>query len=169
MIAGAMLDLVRTSLHTAITSPKGDTFFPVRLPKDLARRLNFMFGEPLCSAQELERRRSAQAKLEELRASKAPSAPVAREAAPVMVYFEQDRNARMLGRMKEMLDAKAIRYTLLDVAGDATTKDFVMREAKVKEDELPVVFVGGSPIGGYNELVDADVSGRLQKALYPSS
>jgi hypothetical protein len=82
-----------------------------------------------------------------------------------MVYFERERNARMVGRIREMLEAKAIVHTMLDVAGDEVTKDFVMREARVKEDELPVVFIAGSPVGGYNELVDWDVSGRLAKAL----
>jgi endonuclease V-like protein UPF0215 family len=64
-----------------------------------------------------------------------------------------------------VLDAKGVKYTLLDVAGDATTRDFVKREAQVKDDDLPVVFVASTVIGGYNELVDADVSGKLAKAL----
>lgn len=165
-----MIDLVRTSLHRAITTPIGDGFFPVRVPKDLARRFNVLLGEPICSREELERRRAGRAKLEELRKSGGRSAsPCAAAAptlqAPVMVYFEKDRNARMLGRIQEMLDAKKIAYTLLDVAGDATTKDFVLREAKCKDDDLPIVFVASAPVGGYNELVDWDVSGRLAKAL----
>lgn len=165
-----MLDLVRTSIHRAITTPTGDRFSPVRVPKDLARRFNALLGDPICSKEELERRRAGRAKLEELKRTggKAPSSaasatPVVQ--APVMIYFEKDRNARMLGRVKEMLDAKQIKYTLLDIADDATTKDFVLREAKCKDDDLPVVFVASTPVGGYNELVDWDVSGRLAKAL----
>ena len=166
-----MLDLVRTSIHRAITTPLGDRFLPVRVPKDLARRVNAMFGDPICSQQELERRRAGRAKLEELKNNGGKPAPgqeatVAKEQAPVMIYFEKDRNARLLGRMKELLDAKGVKYTLLDIAGDATTRDFVMREAKVKDDDLPVVFVATTPVGGYNELVDWDVSGKLAKALY---
>ena len=82
-----------------------------------------------------------------------------------MIYVEKDRNARMFGRIKEMLDAKSITYTILDVTDDAATKSFVLREAKCKEDDLPVVFIGGTAVGGYNELVDFEVSGRLKKAL----
>ena len=163
-----MIDLVRTSLHRAITTPAGDRFFPLRVPKDLARRVNAMLGDPICSREELERRRAGRAKLEVLKKTggKSPSAsPAPAVQAPVMVYFEKDRNARLLGRMKEMLDAKKIAYTLLDVADDATTKDFVLREAKCKADELPVVFVASTPVGGYNELVEWDVSGRLANAL----
>ncbi|MBX3227848.1 MAG: hypothetical protein KIT84_22830 [Labilithrix sp.] len=164
-----MLDLVRTSLHKAITSPVGEGFLPVRLPKEIARRMNALLGDPICSQEELDRRRAGLAKLEELKRNGGKpaggSAPIAKAQAPVMVYFEKDRNARMLGRIQEMLDAKAVKYTLLDIAGDATTRDFVMREAKCKDDDLPVVFVASSPVGGYNDLVDWDVSGKLAKAL----
>jgi glutaredoxin len=164
-----MLDFVRTGLHRAITTPAGDTFLPIRLPKDIARRVNAMLGDPICSRAELDRRRAGRAKLEELKRNGGKpvegSKPVEQAQAPVMIYFEKDRNARMLGRMQEMLDAKGVKYTLLDIGGDATTRDFVMREAKVKDDDLPVVFVASSPVGGYNELVDWDVSGKLAKAL----
>jgi hypothetical protein len=36
----------------------------------------------------------------------------------------------------------------------------------VKEDELPVVFVAGTPVGGYNELTEWDVAGKLAKAVF---
>jgi hypothetical protein len=167
-----MLDIVRTSLHQAIHTPLGDRFLPVRLPKDLARRVNRMLGEPLCSKDELTRRRAGRAKLEALKngvragdPEATPAVPLATTQAPVMVYFEKERNVRLLGRIQEALDAKSIKYTLLDVNGDQVTKDFVMREAKCKEDDLPVVFIAGAPVGGYNELVDWDVSGRLARAL----
>ncbi|HVH45996.1 MAG TPA: hypothetical protein VM925_26790 [Labilithrix sp.] len=165
-----MLDIVRTSLHRAITTPTGDQFLPVRVPKDLARRFNVLLGAPLCSAAELERRRAGRAKLEELKksgktAGASSASAAAAVQAPVMVYFEKDRNTRMLGRIQETLDAKGIKYTLLDVAGDTVTRDFVLREAKCKDDDLPIVFVASAPVGGYNALVDWDVSGRLAKAL----
>ena len=163
-----MLDLVRTSIHRVLTTPVGDKFLPVRLPKDMARRVNALFGDPICSQAELERRRAGRATLEELAKNggkPAVAAPVEKVQAPVIVYFEKDRNARMLGRIKEVLDAKNVKYTLLDVAGDDTARGFVMREAKVKDDDLPIVFVATTPVGGYNELVDWDVSGKLAKAL----
>jgi glutaredoxin len=181
-----MLDIVRTSLHRAITTPFGDRFLAVRLSKDLARRMNAMLGEPLCSEAELQRRRAGRARLEELKElrktggrasgdsaargdsdasadSAASAAPAVQ--APVMIYFEKDRNVRMLRRIQELLDAKSIRYTLLDVTDDETTKDFVLREAKCHLDDLPIVFVATTAVGGYNALVDWDVSGRLAKAL----
>ena len=54
---------------------------------------------------------------------------------------------------------------MLDLAGDQATKEFVMLQSKCKEDELPIVFIGGVAVGGYNDLVDWEVSGRLAKAI----
>lgn len=166
-----MFDLVRSSLHRVITTPAGDRFLPVRLPKDLARRVNAVLGEPIASREEIARRRAARAKLAELADAAARGVSTAasaapREAAPVMIYFEKDRNQRMLERIKDALEARGIAFTALDVAGDETTKDYVMREARVKDDELPVVFIAGTPVGGYAEVVEWDVSGRLTTAVW---
>lgn len=167
-----MLDFVRTSLHRAITTKAGDALLPIRLPKDVARRVNALLGEPLCSPGELARRRTAAARLEQLKngapgVSGLPRSSERPLAAPVVIYFEGDRNARLLGRIQETLEARNIPFSLMDVAGDQATMAFVLREARCKEDELPVVFVAGTAVGGWNELVDWDVSGRLAKAVYP--
>jgi glutaredoxin len=94
----------------------------------------------------------------------APSKP--REPAPVMVYLEKDRNQRLIERVRELLSSKQIPFRELDVSGDAATLAFVVREAKCEDDDLPIVFVGGTPIGGFNELMDWDVSGRLKTAVF---
>jgi hypothetical protein len=160
-----MLDPIRTGLHALITTPVGDGFAPVRVPKFFARRMNMFFGHPLCSAEELGRRRAARKRLDELRASSVMQA-IAREPAPVIVYFEKDRNARLLSRIEEALQAKKIAFTKLDVAGDEATMQFVTRTAKCEEDDLPIVFVASTPVGGYEELVAWDVSGELAKAVF---
>ena len=77
-----------------------------------------------------------------------------REPAPVVMYFEKDRNQRLIERTRELLNAKQIPFTALDVSGDPATLAFVMREAACEDDDLPVVFVAGAPVGGFNELVD---------------
>lgn len=169
-----MLDFVRISLHRAITSTSGDALLPIPLPRDVARRVNALLGEPLCSEGELARRRTAAARLEQLKkaapgASGLPKSSERPLAAPVVVYFEGDRNARLLGRIQETLDARNMPFSLMDVAGDQATMAFVLREARCKEDDLPVVFVAGTAVGGWNELVDWDVSGKLAKAVYPST
>ncbi len=162
-------DLLRTTLHRAITTPALDRVAAIRIPKSLARRLNVTLGQPLCSKEQLETRRAAEARLRSLRERRGVAAESSQPrpvAAPVMVYFEKDRGTRELARVEDLLKAKSIAYQLLDVAGDEATMTFVTRAANCKDDDLPVVFVAGAPIGGYKALVDADVSGALAKAIY---
>jgi len=52
------------------------------------------------------------------------------------------------------------------VTGDEAALEFVMREASCEKDELPIVFVGAAAVGGFRELVEADVSGELRRALF---
>ena len=85
-----------------------------------------------------------------------------------MVYFEKDRNQRLIERVRELLESKQIPFRALDVSGDAATLAFVVREAKCEDDDLPIVFVGGTVVGGFNELVDWDVSGKLKTAVFGS-
>ena len=123
-----MLDPLRTGLHKIITTPVGDGFLPLRVPKVIARRVNMFLGSPLCSPEELDKRRAAQKRLQELRAS-GTAQPIAREPAPVTVYFEKDRNQRMMDRIEEALHARKIAFTKLDVSGDEATMDFITRTA----------------------------------------
>ena len=137
---------------------------PIRLPKQVAKGLNELLGEPICSAETLEKRRAEEkARIERLLR---PVTSARREPAPVIVYFEKDRNARELTRIGEVLAAQKITPKLLDVSGDEATIEFVTREAKCERDELPVVFVGGSAVGGFRELVAFDTSGELKKAVF---
>jgi hypothetical protein len=163
-----MLTLVRSTLHRVISTPRGDSLAPVRIPKDLARRLNVALGSPLAPTEELAKRDRARAKLADLRARGSKGERTQRDAAPVLVYFEKDRNVRELVRIEELLAAKAIAWKRLDVAGDDATIDFVMLQAKCERDDLPVVFVADRAIGGYEALVRSDVSGELAKLLHPS-
>ena len=89
----------------------------------------------------------------------------AREAAPILVYFEKDRNVRQLTRVEELLGAKGYVWKRLDVAGDEATLDFVLREAGCERDDLPIVYVASRMIGTLDALVRADVSGELATAI----
>ncbi len=161
-----MLDLVRNALYRAMTTPRGDSIAAVRLPKDLARRLNATLGNPLAPREELARRAQARARLADSRARGGRQEPTRAPAAPVLVYFEKDRNARELGRIEELLASKSIAYRKLDVAGDESTLDFVLLKSKRERDQLPVVFVADAAIGGYEALVRADVSGELARLVH---
>jgi glutaredoxin len=161
-----MLDSLRTMLHQAITGTRGDSIAPIRVGKQVAKDLNEMLDKPLCSSEELEKRRAGARRLAELRSRPAVVAEVKRAPAPVMIYFEKDRNTRELVRVRELLAAHAIEPKLLDVTGDEATIAFVMREAKCERDELPAVFVGGTALGGFRALVAADTSGELKRAVF---
>ena len=160
-----MLDPIRTGLHKIITTRTGDQFAMLRVPKLLVRRMNMFLGSPICDAEELEKRRGAEKRLRDLRAT-GKRETIAREPAPVTVYYEKDRNARLLGRIEELLHAKNIAFTKLDVTGDEATQDFVMRTAQCEKDDLPIVFVASTAIGGYDRLVAFDVSGELTQAVF---
>jgi glutaredoxin len=159
---------IRTVLHRAITSPRGDSLAPVRIPKDLARRLNAALGSPLAPGDELAKREAARARLAELRAQGGKGERLRRDAAPVLVYCEKDRNVRELGRIEELLASKGYAFKRLDVANDEATIEFVMLQAHCKRDELPVVFVADRAIGGYEALVRSDVSGEFARLVRPS-
>ena len=132
----------------------------------MAKGLNDLLDQPLCSPEELEKRRAGAKRLAELRSRPKVATVVKREPAPVMVYFEKDRNARELVRVKEVLAGQGIEPKLLDVSGDEATIAFVMREAKCERDELPAVFVAGTAIGGFRALVAANATGELKKAVF---
>jgi glutaredoxin len=161
-----MLDKIRTTLHQAIGTPEHDGHPVIELPKLFARRLNRFLGDPICSPEDLAKRRAARAKLATLQG--ASEVKLAREPAPVVVYFEKDRNQRMFDRVEDLLKSRSIVYRALDVTGDEATLAFVTREAKCEEDDLPIVYIAGTPVGGYNELVDWDVSGKLKTAVFGS-
>lgn len=173
-----MLDTVRISLHWAITTPLGDSLWPIRIQKSVARRINALLGEPLCSRETLEARRGASGVAAPVAAapeaavsrSAAPGAsfrpaPV-RKAAPVMVYFEKDRNTRELERIREVLASRDVPFKLLDVTGDEATISFVTRAARCEPDDLPIVFVAGDVVGSFRDLVQFDVNGGLVAAVF---
>lgn len=159
------MDIVRTSLGKILHDARLDGVMPVRVVRDLALRLNRTLGEPVCTSEELTKRRDAEARLARLR-KEGKKVEKVRVQAPVTIYFEKDRNQRELSRMEELLAAKGIAFEKLDVTGDEATLAFVMREAKVKFDDLPIAFVAGDAVGPYPSLVAFDVSGKLEKALY---
>jgi hypothetical protein len=167
-----MLERVRDALYRAMTGTAGDALAPVRIQKDLARRLNTTLGRPLAPLDELAKRARGRARLAELRARPAAVAAAppatkttAKVAAPILVYLEKDVNVRELLRIEELLGAKGYAWTRLDVAGDEVTLDFVMRAAGCERDDLPVVFVADKPIGNHVALVEAEVSGELARAI----
>jgi hypothetical protein len=151
------------------TTSRGDSVAAVRVPKDIARRLNSALGEPLATREELAKRDAARARLADLRKAGAPAdaadAATAAGPAPVFVYFEKDRNVRELTRIEELLAAKGYEWKRLDVSSDEAMLDFIVRTAECERDDLPVVFVADRCVGVFGALVKAEVSGELSRLV----
>src|SRR5262249_31151528 len=115
---------------------------------------NDLVGKPLCSADELRRRRG-----EEL----TPSAAAKREPAPVMLYFD-GKDHRTKKKMEELLKGKEVPYRVLDVSDDEATRSWAVTQAKI--DEFPLLFIAGEPVGGLHELTQLDVNGGLVRRVF---
>ncbi len=154
--------MLRSSIFRLISDDQG--VLPARIAKDLLRRVNRTLGEPLADEKVIEARALAAARLADARMKKAPVAKTTL-SAPVLVYFERDRNQRELERVRELLASLSYEVKELDVANDEATLDFVCRTARCERDHLPIVFVGPTPVGPYPELVKWNVSGALKRAV----
>ena len=94
----------------------------------------------------------------------APAAPTraaaAREAAPVVLYVEWDSPGK--DEMERILKTRGLKYKVLPIDHDEATRSFL--ENAVKR-EPPVLFIGGDPIGGLQELKALDASGDLVRRV----
>jgi glutaredoxin len=91
--------------------------------------------------------------------------PVVREQAPVIVYFDgKDQRTRI--KVEELLNAREIKFRILDVTNDEAERSWVITAAK--SEEFPIVVVAGTPVGGFHELMQLDVSGDLKKRVFGS-
>ncbi len=160
---------LRSRIYGALSSSRNAAFAPLRVPGDLLLRVNASLGRPLAPDAELQARKEAQARLEHLRATRAADAPAAAVQAPVVVYYEKDRNSRLLGRIEEILRAKNVMFTKLDVHNDESAMSFVRTQAKCDADQLPIVFVADHAVGDYNALVAADVAGDFAARVWPAA
>ena len=67
-------------------------------------------------------------------------------------------------RAMEHLDSKGVRYEEIDVTNDSVREmEMVSRSARRT---VPQVFIGGQHLGGSDDLLAAEASGRLDELLY---
>lgn len=150
-----MTDRVRTLLAEALSSDSGNHYKPIRLAREVLGTANDLVGRPLCTQAELDERRGTPR-------TDGP-APAAREAAPVMLYVD-GKDQRSKKKIVELLQARDIRFTELDVQDDEATRSWAVTAAK--RDEFPLVFIAGEPVGGLHEVTQADVNGLLKKKVF---
>jgi glutaredoxin len=149
-----MTDKLRTTVHNVLASSRGDQLRPVKLLREVLGTANDLAGRPFCSQEELEERRLAGA---------VTAAPLKREPAPVMLYFD-GKDHRTKKKIEELLGAKEIKFQVLDVADDEATRSWATTQAK--QIEFPLVFIAGEPVGGLHELTQIDVNGDLVRRVF---
>jgi glutaredoxin-related protein len=87
--------------------------------------------------------------------------PAARQA-PVLVYFD-GKDHRTLARVEDLLRGRGHAYQVLDVSADEAERSWATTVAKTSE--FPLVFVAAAPVGGWDALLQADVSGELGRLI----
>ncbi len=151
---GMVTDRIRTLVGDALASERFDGVGPLRKTRQLLGTANDLAGRPFCTAAEL---------AESRRGDDGPSAPAAREAAPVVVYFD-GKDHRTKTKVEELLQARGIVFRVLDVSEDEATRSFATTAAKATE--FPLVFIAGSAVGGLHELMQLDVNGELKRRVF---
>lgn len=148
-----VLDRLRTMMGDALASDRLDGVKPLRFAREALSTVNDLAGRPLCTSAELAARR----------AEEDARAPEAREAAPVVVYFD-GRDHRTKKKVEELLAGRNIAFRVLDVSEDEATRSYAVTAAKV--DEFPLIFIAGTPVGGLHELMQLDVNGELSRRVF---
>jgi hypothetical protein len=146
--------------YEKLVAPRRDVRPAARHLRNLASIANELLGRPLRPADEgvTSTRAEPPAAAERPAASKAPSA----RRAPVLVYFD-GKDHRTLARVEDLLKGRGFAYQVLDVSADEAERSWATTAAKTTE--LPLVFIAGLPVGGWDALLRADVSGELAKLI----
>ena len=121
--------------------------------REVANTVNDLLGKPIHGGDE-------GAGLTVVPAAATPAAPL---QAPVVVYFD-GKDHRTKKKIEELLQGRDIKFTVLDVANDEAERSWVVTAAK--SEEFPIVVVAGTPVGGFNELMQLDVQGELKRRVF---
>jgi hypothetical protein len=145
--------------YDRLVAPRRDAHAVARHLRNLASIANELLGRPLKPADEAPAMPAPTAVPDKPRVR--GKTPVTRRA-PVVVYFD-GKDYRTLARVEELLKSRGFAYQVLDVSTDEAELSWVTTTAKTTE--LPLVFVAGTPLGGLQALVQADVSGELARLV----
>lgn len=64
---------------------------------------------------------------------------------------------------KELLANQSIEFTEIDIASDESVLQEMLEKSKRRT--VPQIFVGSHHVGGYDDLVNADKSGKLDQLI----
>jgi glutaredoxin 3 len=82
-------------------------------------------------------------------------------AKDVVVYTTEP--CSFCTRVKQLLEARGIEYTEINLSRDADGRAELARRTGMMS--FPQVVIGGELVGGFQETLAADQSGRLQELL----
>jgi hypothetical protein len=148
--------------YDKLVAPRRDARPVARHLRNLAAIANELLGRPLRPADE-----GAPAPTPRpVSSSSIPGRPPSTRRAPVLVYFD-GKDHRTLARVEDLLKGRGLAYQVLDVSADEAERSWATTAAKTNE--LPLVFVAGVPVGGWDALLKADVAGELAKLVAASA
>ena len=67
-------------------------------------------------------------------------------------------------RAKNLLTAKKLQFTEIDITNDEALRDECFAKSNGRK-TVPQIFIGGTHIGGFDDLNAANSSGKLQEIL----
>ena len=158
-----------TFAYDKLVAPRRDAKPVARQLRNLAAIANELLGRPLRPANESGAAADPVAATPitppPQRAATPAGKPPATRRAPVLVYFD-GKDHRTLVRVEDLLKSRGYAYQVLDVSADEAELSWATTTAKTTE--LPLVFVAGAPVGGWDALLRADVSGELGRLVTAS-
>jgi glutaredoxin len=146
---------LRSLAHQQLEAREADGSLVRRL-RDVVSTVNDLLGKPL---------RPDAADEAATHGGPAVVTPAVREQAPVVVYFD-GKDQRTKTKVEELLHAREIKFQILDVTNDEAERSWVITAAK--SEEFPIVVIAGTPVGGFHELMQLDVTGQLKKRVFGS-
>jgi hypothetical protein len=145
-----------------LIAPRADAPPAARHLRNLAAIANELLGRPLHPDAEAAAPMGSSAPDAASAAPATPVAPPTMRRAPVLVYFD-GKDHRTLARVEELLRGREYAYQVLDVSADEAELSWATTAAKTTE--LPLVFVAGQPVGGWDALLAADSAGELKRLV----
>jgi len=152
MLSG-LTEKLRTFAHQRLEGSEADGPW-VRRVREVASTVNDLLGKPL---------RAKSPGDDPMPDGVSTGVSLVREQAPVILYFD-GKDQRTKAKVEELLHSKEIKFRLLDVTNDEAERSWVVTAAK--RDEFPIVVIAGTPVGGFDELVQLDVQGELKKRVF---
>ncbi len=164
-VAGVLREMGRRAggfAYDKLIAPRRDAPPLVRHLRNLASIANELAGRPLRPIDEDSAGTPVAAPFSAAMAGDRSAKAPATRRAPVLVYFD-GKDHRTLARVEDLLKGRGLAYQVLDVSADEAERSWATTAAK--SNELPLVFVAGTPVGGWDALLRADVSGELARMV----